>query len=427
MAEPETIPAREYGRVRLERAHLTDHDLAVLSAINNDLIACAPAGGGWELTIGPICGVLELEGCRVVIGPKLMPDGSTVVSWIGYAAAAPTNLEAARGWSVGQDGLREVIIAALVTECGAILRDGLHRDYRRRAAVDTVLRGRLDLARQISRRYGQVDQLYLNRFDRESDIWENLACRAALDHAARSSSSVAQRRAAASLASGFPPCAAENATVRRWLASGSYHRLNARYRAAHLWAGLLLGGGGVQDMLVIGEYRAGTLLINMNSLWERVVQRLCRDLSDASMAGPAPLITVREQGFSSRTLLPDAYIAYPSDGQPRYRPVDAKYKHYAARPLARDDTHQLLTYAAAFKSPDGPASAVVAYPTIGPGEVRAVDVHGQAGHLGSIRVAGIDVTAGPARALDMLCSACEWHAPGPGPERHSSQVAPGWA
>ncbi|MGH3990009.1 MAG: 5-methylcytosine restriction system specificity protein McrC, partial [Pseudonocardiaceae bacterium] len=69
---------------------------------------------------------------------------------------------------------RTDVIAALLGECKQLLRDGLRRDYLRREAVDTVLRGRLDISRQISRRYGQVDRLHLHRFDRDTAVWPNL-------------------------------------------------------------------------------------------------------------------------------------------------------------------------------------------------------------------------------------------------------------
>jgi 5-methylcytosine-specific restriction enzyme subunit McrC len=252
MPDRPVVEVAEYGIAKLARSDLTDHDLVVLSGISDGLVRCTATVGGWELRAGAVCGVIELDRCRVAVRPKLMPDGATVVSWIGYAMAAPVTVDNFRGWTVRQGGLRDVIAAALVDECTALMRGGLHRDYRRRAAVDTVLRGRLDLSRQVSRRFGQVDRLFLHRFDRETNVWENVVCRVALEAASRVADSPELRRSARDLAARFPAGDADPAVARRWLATGRYHRMNARYRPSHLWAGLLLGAGGVSDMLAAG-------------------------------------------------------------------------------------------------------------------------------------------------------------------------------
>jgi 5-methylcytosine-specific restriction enzyme subunit McrC len=330
-----------------------------------------------------------------------MRDGATVVSWIGYAMEAPLEVENTRSWSVHDVGLREVIVAALLAECTAIVRDGLRRDYLRRPVVDTVLRGRLDIGQQVSRRYGQVDQLFLHRFDRVTEVWENLVCRSALDAAVRISGSPGLRRKCRELSGAFPPCADHIDTVRRWIATARYHRMNARYRAAHLWAGLLLTQGGVDDIVAEGQQSAGSLLINMNVLWERVVQRLCGELSQSPIPAP-PAINVTEQGRSSRTLRPDAFIAEHDGETTSYRPIDAKYKDYVSKALERADTHQLLTYAAAFSRPGAHGSALVIHPTNGGDTIRKLEVRAWSGHLGSVVIAGVDTSGTPAAALEVV-------------------------
>lgn len=236
MPDRPVVELSEYGSAKLARSDLTENDLSLLYGISDGLVRCTATAGGWELRAGPVCGALELDRCRVVIYPKLMPDGARVVSWVGYAMAVPVVVDSTRRWTVGQGGLRDVIVAALVDECAALLRGGLRRDYRRRAAVDTVLRGRLDVNRQLSRRFGQVDLLFLHRFDRETDVWENVVCGVALRTASRVADAPELRRAAHELATRFPAGTADVAVARRWLAMGRYHRMNARYRAAHLWA-----------------------------------------------------------------------------------------------------------------------------------------------------------------------------------------------
>jgi hypothetical protein len=67
----------------------------------------------------------------------------------------------------------DLVAAALLEQCVKLVRDGLRRDYVRRQSLEPVLRGHLDFAAQVTRRYGQLDQLHIRTFDRETDIWDN--------------------------------------------------------------------------------------------------------------------------------------------------------------------------------------------------------------------------------------------------------------
>lgn len=395
------LQVSEYGSTTVPESVLTFRDIAALEGISNELVTCSRVLDGWELRAGPTCGVIQLDRCEIEIQPKLMPDGHTVMSWISYALKIPTSIEATRRWSVGRDGIRDVVIAALLSECERLLRDGLRRDYLRREAVDTVLRGRLDIPRQISRRYGQVDRLHLHRFDRDTAIWPNLVCHAALSVAARLAGSADLRRAAAELAAAFPACVELRPTVLRWLATARYHRMNARYRPAHAWAGLVLGGGGVTDFLLDGAWNAHGLLINMNRLWEAVVSRLSAEVSE--QMGGAPVepgrlssIKVEETGHPRRPLRLDALISLPSaSGERVLLPVDAKYKGYDREAISAADTHQLLTYAIAYRTGTLGSTVLLVHPATAVTPTRRLCVRGPAGNLGNMAIVGVDVRGSP--------------------------------
>ncbi|MFC4950725.1 5-methylcytosine restriction system specificity protein McrC [Pseudonocardia sp. GCM10023141] len=400
VSEQASVKTHEYGSLSLARSQLTEHDLELLSSVPDNLVQCAPSARGWELRTGPVCGVLHLDGVRVVVHPKLMPDGTTVASWIGYAGAAPTDVASTRRWSVDATGLPDIVVSALVKECATIARDGLHRDYRRNEAVDTVLRGRLDIRRQMSRRYGQVDVLHMHRFDREVEVWENLVCRAALDAAARIAGTRELRQQARVVAAHFPPCASAVPTIRRWLVTARDHRMNVRYQSAHLWAGLLLNGGGVNDMLVDGSWNAGTLLINMNVLWERVVQRPAGPALD-SRPGFGPHRRDRA-GPRDETL-------HPRCDAGRTRRVGhgadtgrCQVQGLRIQTLDRNDAHQLLTYASAFHRPGANPEALIVHPVVGRDEVRSVDVRAVGRTLGRITLIGIDSAGAAQQAIAAL-------------------------
>ena len=392
-----TWTTTEYSTLKLPAD--AEADLDLLGSLPDELIRLRRGPDGWTLETGAVCGVLELHDHRLVVEPRLFADGAAVVRWIAYGEGITIPIDRNRAWRTNTDGLPEVVAGALASECARLLVEGLRRDYRRDQDEDTVLRGRLDHSRQISKRFGQIDRLYLDRFERRTDVVDNLVCRAALDVAGRIVLAPETRRRVRDIARDFPEVP-RTFDARRAVARLHHHRLNARYGAAHTWAALLLSGGGVSDLIVPGLARAGSLLIQTARVWERVVARLCRDAGGSALAGPRSIV-VSETGRSGRTFRPDAVLLSP-DGSTI--PVDAKYKDYASLPLASADAHQLLTYADAYRlAHDAPARSVVVYPTLGQGPgPRAVGVRVAGRSLGTIAVLGVSTSADPADALVVL-------------------------
>jgi 5-methylcytosine-specific restriction enzyme subunit McrC len=396
--ERATINTTEYGQVDLPS--LSDNDIAVIGQAGRSSFQLARTRHGWSLEVGPVCGIVELETCHLVIAPKLMPDGATVLRWLAYARSIPTELDLRRTWSTSEAGIRDLVITALLRECAELLRGGLLRGYREHRTVDTSLSGRLDLTRQIARRYGQIDQLHLHQFRREAAIWENLLCAAALEVAVRQAQDAQLRRRARDIAALFPLGHTDRIQLRRWISTGRYHRMNDRYRSAHNWAALLLDGGGPDDVLLQGAWPAGTLLFDMNRLWELVVGRLCNEIS-TSPSPRRPTIVVDETGRQRRTLRPDAAV----DLESMTIPIDAKYKDYAVKPISRDDTHQLLTYGAAFALPlQAQAISAIVHPAPMK-STRTVIVTAASRPLGAIVIIGLDPGGDPADAMRTMSAA----------------------
>lgn len=227
MAEKTKYQSGEYLHLCIPGSSITERDRLTLSTISDRLLSCREGVKGLELQFGALCGVIELDTCAIEVHPKLVRDGNEVVRWINYAYSVPTQTNPVRSWSTNVHGLRDVIIAALINECEALLRQGLRLDYRRLQVVDTTLRGRLDIARQISRCYEQVDQLHLRRFDRVIDIWENVSCRTALGVASTVAGSTEMRKRAAEIERAFCCPAERPDVVAKWLTLARYHRMNA--------------------------------------------------------------------------------------------------------------------------------------------------------------------------------------------------------
>ncbi|MFI7318060.1 PE-PGRS family protein [Streptomyces venezuelae] len=355
---------------------------------------------GYALKAQAAAGVLQLDHIRLVLKPKFPVQGDRLIEWLCYANYQREPDEALRNWPIGSDGYAGLVPAALLHECRLLLRRGLRRDYVRRQRVETTLRGRLDVEAQATRCFGTVDQLHLQTFEYEEGGWENLVCGAALTVAARRSTDPRQTRWLLDAAARFPSPRRPMEALPL-LARAQYTRLNNHYRAAHAWARMLLGGGGVRDLLDPYGFGAKSLLLNLNVLWEKVVQRMAVDAATGlggRAARPAEGAILTHGGFNREppSFRPDVLLAFPSPvGETtakRFLAVDAKYKRYATDNVSAADRHQLLTYIAAYTEPDA-ALALVVHPSPEGRTRRTLHVEGPRGDLGRIEVLGLDTGA----------------------------------
>lgn len=136
---------------------------------------------GWRLRADATIGIVVLNRVRLVIAPKFAVSGEHIMTWLAYALDAPTPLRtAARRWSTAPDGYADLVPSALLEQCERLLREGLRRDYVGRQGLEPVLSGRLDIAAQVSYRYGQLDRPHVHTLDRETNVWDNRALGTAL-------------------------------------------------------------------------------------------------------------------------------------------------------------------------------------------------------------------------------------------------------
>lgn len=403
MPDPAEVRLGEYESVHLTGEQLTSRDIDRLHTLQvRGCLTLHPDRTGWRLKADATVGVLALDRVRLVITPKFAIPGEQLMSWLAYALGTPVPTMARR-WSTGADGYADLVAAALLEECEKLVREGLRRDYVRRQNLEPVLRGRLDVAAQATLRYGQLDQLHVRTFDRETDIWDNRVLGTALKVALTLTASSGLARDLHGITGAFPHAATPDAALRA-LDRTRYTRLNARYRPAHTWARLLLRGGGVTDLLTDNGSAAGGLLLPMPALWEAVVRRLATEAAAPYGGLPVPSsgrtgITVRGDLGNTSTFRPDLLLSLPGQdiAHRALLPVDAKYKRYDRHGVSAADIHQLLTYSAGYAPADAP-NAVIVHPQPGGYERRTLQVGGPRGSLGLIRVLGIDTRTRPEQA-----------------------------
>ncbi|MYQ99401.1 MULTISPECIES: 5-methylcytosine restriction system specificity protein McrC [unclassified Streptomyces] len=417
------IRLEEHRSVLLKHDELTEADRRTLQPLlASNRLRLLDTRAGWQLKTKSTVGVLRLERVRLVIEPKIAISGSRLISWLCYAQDTPVRHEATdRQWLTGSSGYTDVVPAALLAECRALLAEGLHRDYVRLERTEPVLRGQLDLRAQLTRRYGAVDRLHVRTFERDADVWENLICGAALHAAIPLTTDRDLIRALRGTAALFPQ-PRPGVTASRLLARARYTRHNSRYRAAHSWAGLVLGGGGLTDLLRDRGLSTGSLLLGMDLLWERVVQRMAAHAAAGyggrrvDLGSGRAITTHDEAGPYPRPFRPDVLLRFPGrePGEPaRFLPVDAKYIGYEGRRLSADNRHQLLTYIAGYTTPEAPLAAIV-HPAAQSFSSRTVQLKGPRGRLGVIKVLGIDTRLAPEQAAQPLRDLVEEFAAGGG-------------
>ncbi|MFF5360693.1 McrC family protein [Streptomyces scabiei] len=411
---PDRTPVQlgEYESALLEPDQLTPRDVDRLHALQaRGCLTLTTERTGWRLKADATVGVLVLDRVRVVIQPKFAIPGEQLMSWLAYGLGTPVPATARR-WATGSDGYAGLVAAALLDQCERLLREGLRRDYVRRGNVEPVLRGRLDVTAQATRRYGQLDQLHVRTFDREVEIRDNRVLGSALKVALGLTTSPELARALHGIAGAFPQ-APTPAAALRVLDRTHYTRLNARYRPAHTWARLLLRGGGVTDLLTDDGTTADGLLLAMPALWEAVVRRLGTEAvgphgGHAVPGGSGVGITVRGDLGNASTFRPDLLLSLPAlpghDTTHRaLLPVDAKYKRYDRHGVSAADVHQLLTYSSGYASADTP-TAVIIHPQPGRHAQRTLHVRGPNGSLGTIAVLGVDARTTPEQATAWIGS-----------------------
>ncbi|MFD8077708.1 McrC family protein [Streptomyces sp. NPDC059718] len=415
MPDGTEIRLGEYASTLLRHEQLTPRDVDRLRALQaRGCLSLDQVPAGWRLKADSTVGILVLDHIRLVIEPKFAIPGEHLMSWLAYALGAPAPLRAtARRWATGPEGYADLVAQALLQQCEQLVREGLRRDYVPHQSVGPVLRGRLDIAAQASRRYGQLDQLHVRTFDRETNIWDNRILGTALRAALTLTTGLDLARDLHSIAQAFPQAPTTDDALRA-LDRTQYTRLNARYRAAHTWARLLLCGGGVTDLLTDHGTRADGLLLAMPALWEAVVRRLTIEATAPHGGHAVPSsgssgITVRGDLGSTSTFRPDVLLSLPErDTISRtLLPVDAKYKRYDRHSVAAADVHQLLTYSAGY-TPSGDPLAVIVHPRPGEHAHRILQIGSPRGSLGSIHVLGVDTRALPQQAAAWIRSALPW-------------------
>ncbi|MCX6543503.1 MAG: hypothetical protein NTV05_03715 [Acidobacteria bacterium] len=298
-------------------------------------------------------GVVRFQQFEIRVVPKLAGDALDLLQMIRFASGLETlrRLPSCRDVDTSKCGLLELFVLLLAEQCERLVRNGLLADYVHQNEWLGVVRGRIDVRRQVTERFGRCDQVACSHDDRRHDIGENRLLTAALQAARRCPLPPALGQRVSLLADLFGDVAGgdDGRPVRRAV---EYHRLNEHYRDAHVLANLVIDGLGAGDLLSGGRVNSYAFLFDMNSLFERFVWRAChRLLSPHQFRVRYQLAddsVIREAGGRPYgRVIPDLVVERAPTFEVRL-PIDAKYKAYDDRHVANSDIYQAFVYAQAY-------------------------------------------------------------------------------
>ncbi|MFB7514330.1 McrC family protein [Streptomyces sp. NPDC056144] len=414
---------REYGRLLLSDVRLSEGDRRLLEdgTLDGRLDVRERSGGRIEVTAGPYVGVVRLDACELRVVPKYLGGELDVLrmldyAWGGTGVVPPLGQD----FAGGAPHLRDLVALMVTEHAERLLRHGLRSDYLTREDDLPVVRGRLLPDRQLLRHHGRLDRLACRFDEHEADVLDNRLCAHAVERAARTARSPEVRsraRRAAARFSGYAP--GPLGDLRTVVPELVYHRQNEHYRPAHLWARLLLSGGGLQDLFTAGPLSSRAFLVDMNQLFEAFTTRILREAAAAAgihadaQSRQRHVLFDEAKGAPYSEIRPDLLLSGSRDGSPFRLPVDLKYKLYDRRKLSTQDLYQAFLYAHALS--EEPARCVLVHPGEAGVSGAAVSVRGPGGGVSALvravpvdlravldGLAGPEPSAAPARLLDAI-------------------------
>ena len=385
MTQTPTRSIREWEELRVGRDGFTEGDANRLHGVAEraarrlrlpeDAVLTRTAAG---VKAGQVVGVLAAPGSTLEILPKIDgEDGAVRVALIRMLAVA-LELRVADGeitaLQTQRHNLLELLIRLFAARLLAAVRRGLPRRYRARTEDLRLLRGRLDVTRQLTHLAVRSDVLACRFDELSADTPLNRVLKAAVSRLTGGTRSSANARSLAELAARFEFVKETPSPLREPV---RLDRTNTAFHELHRLAWMFLAGD--WQSTAGGTESGFALMFAMNDLFEAFIGRSVR-----RAVGPlqvhlqhAKHYAIEGQDGPLFRLKPDIVVDTP-DGALL---LDTKWKRLdsADKTLSIDsaDIYQMLAYAHAYDA----ARLVLVYPwrqevSSQPGIARHWSIHG---------------------------------------------------
>lgn len=319
-------PAQVVELSQVEADALESAELAVVTR--------EPGSMQWSVAPGRKVGVIQAGDLQVSVRPKIRIE--RLVFLMGYATS-PTFW---RNHSVNLDSendLPEALAQTFIRLAQKALEQGLLQGYRTIDDSLPVLRGRIRVADQISRRFGTGLPLEVTYDDYSVDIAENQILLTAVTRLLRAPKLSARTRQGLQrlrLQLAGVTSLRRGEVLPRWHSS----RLNSRYQTALQIAERVLSGDSFEQRL--GDLLVSGYVVDMWKIFEDFVSAALREA--LSGWGSASLQHRMHLDRAQSVALRPDFVWTGHDG--RQVVVDAKYKAEKPAGFPQADLYQMLAY-----------------------------------------------------------------------------------
>ena len=309
-----------------------------------------------SLQAGQVVGVLSVPGASVEILPKIdRPDGAVrkaLVHMLSVAYGLPVADGELARLSDQDETLLEFLVGVFSDRLLTAVRRGLPHRYRRRQDDLPLLRGRLDIRRQIARHSVRSDLLACEFDELSVDTPLNRVLKAAVTRIRSIARHSTNARKLAELSARFEFVGESRDPLREPVA---LDRTNIAFHRLYAWSRLFLSAK--WQSTTTGVNTGVALLFPMNDLFETFVSRA---MQSALAPGSTRLQHTGRYALSDRdqtlfALRPDIVVGDDIV-------IDTKWKelepHERVLGVSQSDVYQMLTYAHAY----GPGRVVLLYP-----------------------------------------------------------------
>ena len=341
---PDKVELREYGRAVLS---LTDEQAAALNRVGGGQYLTVEPGehsGHWQVSAHNFVGSINVAGLQVLVRPKIPLRNLFLLLEVGLRER-DWHDEAVHFETTGD--LLPALVSFFARTTETTLARGLYHSYQEQHDRLVALRGRVDIARQLTQP-GVVIPTACRFTEFTADLIENSYLKAAVSRSLRVAGvqAVDRRRLMQHLVT-----LEDVDDVRHHHSDHDrvvFSRLNEHYRPALRLARLVLANLTLQD--VLGETQASSFMLDMNELFERfVTERLRRALRGRLDVKGQHQDRLDKERYV--TIKPD--LLFSANGTPRFV-ADIKYKLTDDTAAGRNaDYYQLLAYATALDLPEG--------------------------------------------------------------------------
>ena len=309
-----------------------------------------------SLQAGQVVGVLAVPGARVEILPKIdRPDGAVrkaLVHMLSVAYGLPVADNELTRLAAQDETLLEFLVGVFADRLLTAVRRGLPHRYRLQQDDLPLLRGKLDISRQIARHIGRPDLLACNFDELSVDTPLNRVLKAAVVRLGSITQHAANARKLAELTARLEFVGESHDPLREPVA---LDRTNIAFHRLYAWSRLFLSGQ--WQSTTTGANAGVALLFPMNDLFETFVGRAMRSVlaPGSTRLQPTGRYALTARDHSVFALRPD--IVVDNDIV-----IDTKWKSLNPDDrvvgVEQSDVYQMLAYAHAY----GARRVVLLYP-----------------------------------------------------------------